>query len=107
MQIICDLDRKCAEHQYGALSPWWQRLRETLLEESSVFKSLLAAILCRDLSVLYRQNEVSSAFFDYPNEFSNLFDDFVIFFLQKSCRMLLKFQNLFNISQIFLILSGL
>lgn len=58
VQIICDLDRKCAEHQYGSLSPWWQRLRETLLEESSVFKSLLAAILCRDLSVLYRQNEV-------------------------------------------------
>lgn len=58
VQTICDLDRASAEHNYGALSPWWQNIREMLLANSSVFKSLLAALLCRDLSVLYRQKEV-------------------------------------------------
>ncbi|XP_031628669.1 rab3 GTPase-activating protein regulatory subunit [Contarinia nasturtii] len=57
VQTICDLDRGCAEHQYSALSPWWQNIREMLLQCSNVFKSLLAALLCRDLSVLYRQKE--------------------------------------------------
>lgn len=59
VQTICDLDRTCAEHQYGALSPWWQNIREMLLQNSNVFKSFLAALLCRDLSVLYRQKDVS------------------------------------------------
>lgn len=59
-QTICDLDRSSAEHMYGSLSPWWQDIREMLLENSSVFKSLVAAMLCRDLSVLYRQKEVIS-----------------------------------------------
>lgn len=59
VQTICDLDRASAEHKYGALSPWWQDIREMLLQNSNVFKSLLAAMLCRDLSVLYRQKEVN------------------------------------------------
>lgn len=59
VQTICDLDRASAEHSYGALSPWWQNIREMLLANSSVFKSLLAALLCRDLSVLYRHKEVN------------------------------------------------
>lgn len=58
VQTICDLDRTSAEHKYGALSPWWQDIREMLLQNSNVFKSLLAAMICRDLSVLYRQKEV-------------------------------------------------
>lgn len=59
VQTICDLDRTSAEHNYGALSPWWQNIREMLLQNSNVLKSLLAALLCRDLSVLYRQKEVN------------------------------------------------
>lgn len=66
VQTICDLDRACAEHQYSALSPWWQSIREMLLQCSNVFKSLLAALLCRDLSVLYRQKDVRRKF--YPKK---------------------------------------
>lgn len=62
VQTICDLDRDCAEHQYSSLSPWWQDIREMLLYNPNVFKSLMAAMLCRDLSVLYRQKEVTTRF---------------------------------------------
>lgn len=62
VQTICDLDRATAEHMYGSLSPWWQNIREMLLYSPNIFKSLLAALLCRDLSVLYRQKEVTISF---------------------------------------------
>lgn len=56
---ICEMDREHVQYMYNSLSPWWQEIREILLESPSVFKSLLSAIMCRDISILYRQTEVS------------------------------------------------
>lgn len=55
---ICGLDRESVEYKYNSLSAWWQEIREILLESPSVFKSLLAAMMCRDISIYYRQEEV-------------------------------------------------
>lgn len=57
-QQICELDRENVQYMYNSLSSWWQDVREILLESPSVFKSLLAAMLCRDISIHYRQTEV-------------------------------------------------
>lgn len=56
---ICELDCEKVQYKYNSLSPWWQEIREILLESPSVFKSLLAAMMCRDISYQYRQAEVS------------------------------------------------
>lgn len=56
---ICKLDPNNVHFKYTALSSWWQEIREILLESGSVFKASLAAMLCRDLSLNYRQLEVS------------------------------------------------
>lgn len=55
---ICELDRENVQYMYNSLSPWWQEIREILLESPSVLKSLLAAMMCRDISIQYRQAEV-------------------------------------------------
>lgn len=55
---ICELDHDNVHFKYNALSSWWQEIREILLESASVFKALMAAMLCRDLSITYRQQEV-------------------------------------------------
>lgn len=53
VHTICDLNRACVEYNYNSLSPWWQNIRETLLENACVFKSLLAALLCKGLSPIF------------------------------------------------------
>lgn len=54
---ICDIDCENVQFMYNSLSSWWQEIREILLDSPSVFKSLLAAMICRDISIWYRQTE--------------------------------------------------
>lgn len=56
---ICELDQDSVQYKYDSLSSWWQEIREILLESPSVFKSLLAAMMCRDIAIQYRQAEVT------------------------------------------------
>lgn len=59
---ICELDQDSVQHGYNSLSSWWQEIREILLESPSVFKSLLAAMMCRDIAIQYRQAEVATQY---------------------------------------------
>lgn len=64
IRSICDLaGERVNEHAYNTISPWWQAVREILLESPKSL-GLLVAIVCKNVAANYRrcQQEVSSPF---------------------------------------------
>ncbi|XP_055370994.1 rab3 GTPase-activating protein non-catalytic subunit isoform X2 [Condylostylus longicornis] len=57
IQIICDKAEPVIKYEYNLISPWWQNVREVLLESPSAARGLLAAMVCRNISFAIQKNE--------------------------------------------------
>ncbi|EDX04770.1 GD22135 [Drosophila simulans] len=69
VQTICDLDGEhIHDYAYNAISPWWQEVRELLLE-SKQFSGLLVAIVCKTVATnLWRNRKEGSCDESSQNE---------------------------------------
>ena len=58
IQHISNLTGEREVVDYNSTSPWWQNVRELLLESSSATRSLLAGIVCKNVSKQKIEKEV-------------------------------------------------
>lgn len=56
---VCRLASDLAIYEYGELSGWWQQIREKLLRSDCVLRSLLVAIVARNVAYPYLRKDVS------------------------------------------------
>lgn len=60
LQQICAIEPSKVHYDYNNINVWWQNVREMLLDSQSAPMSLLAAMMCRNNAVRYRQRENSN-----------------------------------------------
>lgn len=58
IQHICDLAEDKIQYDYNSICPWWQSIREMLLESPCALRGLLAAIVCRNISLQQQRRNV-------------------------------------------------
>lgn len=58
IQHLCEVADDRVTHSYNAISPWWQRIREPPLKSPSALRGPPTAIVCRNLSGVYRKKMI-------------------------------------------------
>lgn len=98
---ICVVAGRQTEAEYNSICPWWQSVREFLLENPNSMRSLLAALMCRNLCLRGEGKEAVSVT-DTDTEFEDGFENMS----QEACQWNLLIGKLDDISVLGAILNN-